>query len=304
MNPPRYQGEAPKWGRGVLQFVPQAEPPVAGVVEEVPDQGGKSKSFLNKSEDEEPEKTEDTLEALSKRTVNPSLTATRDMLIETQTAFVDRYFTCEQVRFVLQKYPVASELVDLTVSLFPRILDIRNFNKVLEILSQKDQAHVVGRLGVLNTWNPAEPDGYIEVDLSRREERQLARVLVHLAQVEPGENFDNEKFQWTRLDPVVPGWCLPVTWFSEESMPHRGILSVSYYSGEGKGLKGCNPDMKLRAAMTTAITLCELEPSDTVEFPTVESATSFLTSNLSQCGLSLDYTKGVTNVSKIPSKEG
>ncbi|CAN0043957.1 unnamed protein product, partial [Heterosigma akashiwo] len=64
----------------------------------------------------------------------------------------------------------------------------------------------------------------------------------------------------TRLEPVVPGWALPVTWCKEDTMPHRGILSVEYYSGEGQRLRGCNPDWRLRAALAAAVCLPEVEP--------------------------------------------
>lgn len=48
---------------------------------------------------------------------------------------------------------------------------------------------------------------------------------------------------------VCAGWVLNATWFSEEGFGKKGLMAFFYYSGEGRGLRGCNPDMKLRIAL-------------------------------------------------------
>jgi len=105
------------------------------------------------------------------------------------------------------------------------------------------------RLGWLNVWNPLKPDFYYELQHTRREERLVSKALLHLAVVEPGENWLEETFSWGRFDTAIPGWELPRTWFTEEGMPSKGLLKLTYYSGEGIGLEDCDPRWKLRHAI-------------------------------------------------------
>ena len=83
------------------------------------------------------------------------------------------------------------------------------------------------------------------LDLGQVEERKLAKMLVILADAEEGDNWKDATFQWTRLQPPIPGWCLPVTWFTEMGMPARGILTLAYT---------CDPNFELwdlRANLST-----------------------------------------------------
>jgi len=56
-------------------------------------------------------------------------------------------------------------------------------------LSADEHAAVIARIGVLNLFNPWKPEGAVQLDLSRWEERQMAKILTHLSIVEPGENW-------------------------------------------------------------------------------------------------------------------
>jgi hypothetical protein len=42
--------------------------------------------------------------------------------------------------------------------------------------------------GILNVFNPSKPEGAWQLDLMRWEERQVAKMLVHLSVQEPGDN--------------------------------------------------------------------------------------------------------------------
>lgn len=44
--------------------------------------------------------------------------------------------------------------------------------------------------GILNIFNPCKPEGGWQLDLMRWEERQVAKMLIHLSVVEPGDNCE------------------------------------------------------------------------------------------------------------------
>lgn len=76
--------------------------------------------------------------------------------------------------------------MDLIVALFARVIDLHNFELVMEVLSPFEAACVYCRLGWLNIYNPGKPEGSYELDLSRREERMVCKTLCALATREPG----------------------------------------------------------------------------------------------------------------------
>ncbi len=139
--------------------------------------------------------------------------------------------------------------VDLVVHLFSCIVDIHNLEIVFRQMTSFEIACVRCRLGFLNVFNPMKPEGSYEFDLSRREERQIVKMLAQLSVVEPGDNLPFVQFRWERdMDPM-PGYELTEPWLTEEGMPNKGLWNVTYYSGEGKGKKGCKPVVKLRKSM-------------------------------------------------------
>ena len=75
-----------------------------------------------------------------------------------------------------------------------RQVDLRNVERVLWALSMPERMAVVSRLGIMALWNPMRPDGAYHIDLSLHDEHTLARNLVHLAVVEPGENWEDEAY--------------------------------------------------------------------------------------------------------------
>ena len=138
---------------------------------------------------------------------------------------------------------------DLIVALFHRLVDMHNFEIVLKALSPFEVAAVTARVGWLHIWNPCKPEGGWELDITRPEERLVAKMLCELATVEPGDNWVEQYFQWQRDSEGMPGWELTTPWLSEEGMPCRGILTLNYYSGQGKGRKGCKPNISFRKSL-------------------------------------------------------
>ncbi|CAM9587870.1 unnamed protein product, partial [Discosporangium mesarthrocarpum] len=178
----------------------------------------------------------------------------------------DRWFTVQQVKFLIGAMKVKFRgdetlddvVVDFVVNVYPRVVDVYDYQTVLECIDERCQAFVFKRVGWLVLWNPCRPDGYVELSMDRREERQVAKMLIHLAVVEPGDNWYSESFRWSRqvrrtFDTPIPGWALPKGWVTEEGIANRGVLTCGYYSGEGKGLKGCKEDWELRVALTQVI---------------------------------------------------
>ena len=78
----------------------------------------------------------------------------------------------------------------------------------LEVLSPMELASTYCRLGFLNLYNPCKPEGSWELDLSRREERIVAKTLCVLATQEPGDNWPFKTFRWMRSMESMPGWEL------------------------------------------------------------------------------------------------
>ena len=146
--------------------------------------------------------------------------------------------------------------VELVVSLFPRLVDVHNFEIVLNKLSPEEAGCVYARLGWLNIFNPMKPEGSYCLDLSVWEERQVAKGLIVLAVAEPGDNIMEGKFQWNRESEPVPGWVLPQIWTHDETLPAKGILQLRYYSGEGRGLNGCKPNVLLRRSLLQMVSNC------------------------------------------------
>jgi hypothetical protein len=99
--------------------------------------------------------------------------------------------------------------VDLVVGLFARIVDLHNFEFVLEVLSPAEVACLYCRLGWLSLYNPCKPEGSWELDLSRREERIIAKTLCVLATHEPGDNWTFQTFRWMRSMESMPGYATP-----------------------------------------------------------------------------------------------
>ena len=148
---------------------------------------------------------------------------------------------------------------DLFVALFHRVIDIHNIEIVLKVMSPFEVACLYGRIGWLHLWNPCKPEGAWELSLTRPEERLVAKMLCELATVEPGDNWAEQYFQWQRDSEGMPGWELTTPWLTEEGMPCRGVLTLNYYSGAGKGLKGCSPHVPFRKSLLHLVLIEEHE---------------------------------------------
>jgi hypothetical protein len=143
--------------------------------------------------------------------------------------------------------------VELIIYLFGRIVDLHNFDLVIATLSPFEVACLYCRLGILNIFNPMKPEGCICLDLSRREERILVKILALLSVIEPGQNWVGAAFRWEYVGVPMPGWELTQGWMTEEGLPRKGYLFVNYDSGDGKRTRGCIPDVDARKAFLSMV---------------------------------------------------
>jgi hypothetical protein len=91
--------------------------------------------------------------------------------------------------------------------------------------------------------------------MSRWEERQVAKIAVVLSVIEPGINFENVRFRWDKFVDPIPGWEVSQFWLTEDGMAKKGVFNFTFYSGEGRFLKGCEPHIPMRRAMLSMVSL-------------------------------------------------
>jgi len=169
-------------------------------------------------------------------------------------SLINRWVSCIQLSLLLDLFKlgsvsktfVGSYRVELIVSLFSRIVDLHNFNFLLAVLTTEEIACIYIRIGWLCIFNPMKPEGVYRLDLSKWEERQIAKMLIHLSVVEPGINWYEESYTSSHQGKPMPGWTLTKVWYTENGMPKQGILQLKMSSGEGMYQNRCTPDITLR----------------------------------------------------------
>jgi hypothetical protein len=175
-------------------------------------------------------------------------------------ALILKYFS---IGAICRTADFGSYRVEVVVVLFCRVVDVQNFDLVWEQLNTQEIACIHCRLGMLNFFNPLKLEGCYSLDISRYEERVIAKMLAVLSTVEAGENWINETFRWEYFAECIPGWELTRSWLRDENMPHRGYLYLEYYSGGctkfGVPLlrHGCNPDIGIRKSLLAMVYLSE-----------------------------------------------
>lgn len=175
-----------------------------------------------------------------------------------EETFSNIWIDCRQLAAIVRTLPCGeakqyesfgSYACGVVVSLFSRIVDHYNIELVLRELPAEDAACVYCRIGFLNLWNPTKIEGTLEMNLARREERLVAKMLIYLSIAEPGDNTPQPFFKWKRDLDATPGFEITAPWATEEGLPTKGNLGITFYSGEGKELEGCKPAPAVRRAL-------------------------------------------------------
>jgi len=210
--------------------------------------------------------------------VNDSLLTLR-LLQCFEDLLADKYLTCSQMSLIIKLFPFneqssslhySTSRVDFIIKFHSRLSDPINFDVVLLLssLTPNEIAMLQYRLGILNIWSPLKPEGFLYLDLSRREDRQLLRILLVLslqegspaASIFPG----SEKF-WTKPDDkesLVPDFKIPATWYKESDLPTQGMVSFRYFSGDTFASWDCKPNVVARVALSV-VTLPKPYAKDT-----------------------------------------
>lgn len=177
-----------------------------------------------------------------------SAALSRVWLVCRQLAVLARFFVLgERVRFGRSSYRV-----ELVIVLFTRLLDLHNFEFVMSALTPIEAAAVLCRVGYLTLFNPLKPEGCYELDLSYWDCRQVAKMLLSLSAVEPGEHFQEASFRLQRQLQPVPGFELNKLWLIDSGVPIKGILRLKYVCEEG------SPVVAFRRALTMLTQIDEL----------------------------------------------
>jgi hypothetical protein len=142
--------------------------------------------------------------------------------------------------------------VELVVALFSRVVDIHNFDLVLRVLMPYEHAQVICRLGMLNLFNPLKPEGSICLNIGRHEERTVSKMLIALKIKERGDAWRNYSFRLDFDSVKIPAWELPEPWLVNETLPDKGLLSLTYHCGDGAKKGGC-ADVALRKSFLNLV---------------------------------------------------
>ncbi|CAM9213873.1 unnamed protein product, partial [Ectocarpus fasciculatus] len=120
---------------------------------------------------------------------------------------------------------------ELICNMFPRVVDIHNMDLVMQYLTPFEIASLYCRIGRLNLFNPMKPEGAAELHLGTYEDRQVAKMIMVLSAVEPGDNWKDARLRWDREQSWIPGWEVTVPWMQEEGVQKKGYFFYSYYCG-------------------------------------------------------------------------
>jgi hypothetical protein len=159
--------------------------------------------------------------------------------------------SCEQLATVFKEFANANDLhnftdilkkpygttkVEIFINVFNQISDPANINNVLKLFTPFDRATLIFRVGILNVWSSLYPDGYYKIDLSKKDEKLILRILITLSVAGSQDEFSEVDFRADPLsksmsaeDQVVAGQ-FPKSWRSERCIPDEGVVRFNFLS--------------------------------------------------------------------------
>ena len=167
-------------------------------------------------------------------------------LLQLQLHATSCYITVDQVITLMSYFPNLNGTcyirVQILLAVWSRITDLNMLYKIVhELFTHEERSEALHRIGILNLYDPSVVDYDYNLDLRRFDHREYAKILIALAINEPGDNFQNQQFRWTKYDDPVPGWVVPATWQTPDESGngdggprHHGWFTFTYCSqGEG-----------------------------------------------------------------------
>ena len=129
----------------------------------------------------------------------------------------------------MERFPYPSK-IECAQALFGNILDLENFHVLLSSMPPPLRPQLILRLGWLNIWNPANPDGQYVLDMSKWDERRMAEMLIHLSCLESGRHLFDCSYQPKGAPPPKgrpPEYRINERWIGGEA-PENGTFRVTY----------------------------------------------------------------------------
>ncbi|KAK3238336.1 hypothetical protein CYMTET_51644, partial [Cymbomonas tetramitiformis] len=115
-----------------------------------------------------------------------------DCVTNLRRASVFMYVSCDGVIRILELFTRPEERVEVTIILYSRITDRKNFWRVLYALNGVEQSLVCHRLGYPVVFNSKHPSMHYRLDLANAEHLLIAKTLVAFAQREKSmQNWHN-----------------------------------------------------------------------------------------------------------------
>ncbi|CAB1096745.1 unnamed protein product [Ectocarpus sp. CCAP 1310/34] len=165
----------------------------------------------------------------------------------------DKWFSIDQVCSTYDETPSKEPQCEYQV-------DVYDYMTLVGCLEDLAQAFVIKRVGWLAAWNPCRPEGYMELSLDIREERQVAKVGLVGGRGKAARGWWEKLYALPtgggRYDTPIPGWMLPVVWNTEEGLPHKGVLTCTHTSKAA----GLRLNWILRTALAQVVSLSEAPP--------------------------------------------
>jgi len=178
--------------------------------------------------------------------IHPVFPTMYKKLLQLQLHMTSCYITVDQVITLLSYFPNLNGTcyirVQILQAVWSRIVDLNMLYKIVhELFSPEERLEALHRLGIMNLYDPGMVDYDYNLDLRRFDHREYAKILIALAMKEPGDNFQNQQFRWTKYDDPIPGWVVPSTWQTPDESSngdggprHHGWFTFTYCSqGEG-----------------------------------------------------------------------
>ena len=157
--------------------------------------------------------------------------------------FATRCITCAQLALLITIFPGGevnisarggNYRVEIVVRLYSCITDVHNIGAISKSLTTDEFSRIIYRLGWLTCgFHPLKPYGFKVLDLSRREERHVYKMIMLLSVLESNELTD--QFYKFSHDEEIVEEALKKEWLIEHNIPDSLIVGFNFTPRVGEG---------------------------------------------------------------------